>query len=137
MLFGGEAEPALRGEAERLGIARDLPQYEGEVAAAQPLFEREQCILGRLGDNVDQAVAQRGRQPGTIGPPAAFERSGILHPQPGPILPGPRRIERERKRQPRPARLVRRCEDFGVAQVLGKTGPPGAFARQGKRARHH
>lgn len=80
MSFRSEAEPTRGSQIKRPGIARDLAHHEGQITAAQPLFQREQCVFGTFGGNVDQSVAQRSGQPGTIGPPAEPECPGILYP---------------------------------------------------------
>ena len=85
MPFRSKAEAARGGEAERARIARNLSNHAGEVAALEPLFQREQRVFGRGGSNMDQAVAQVWRQASQTGPPAETDGGAILHPQ---HLPG-------------------------------------------------
>lgn len=68
MTLGGKAEPARGGEIERFGIAGDLADDEGQLAAAQAFLQREQRVFGALRRDMDQAVAQRRRQARTIRP---------------------------------------------------------------------
>ena len=65
-----QREPPRGGEIKRARIARHLADDKGEVAAAQPLFQREQCVFRAGGGDMDQAMAQGARQAGAIGPPA-------------------------------------------------------------------
>ena len=105
MLLHRQTEPPRGGEIQRLGIARDLSHHESEIAAAQPLFQREQRIFRALGGDMDQAVAQGWRQAGLIGPPTPAQRRLVLHPQPATLLPRQSGIERESERQRRAAGL--------------------------------
>ena len=61
MFLGCKAEAARGGERQRPGTAGDLTDDESEIAAAQPLFEREQRVLGIFRRDMDQTVAQRVR----------------------------------------------------------------------------
>lgn len=86
MLLHRQAKAARGGEVERPRIAGQLPDDESEVAAAQAFLEREQRVFAAPRNDVDQAVAQAGRQPGLAWPSAQPERSPVLHPEPGALL---------------------------------------------------
>lgn len=129
-----KTEPARGGERERAWIARQLADDKGKLAAAQPLFQREQRILGGLGRDMDQAVTQRQWQAGAIGAAGQAQRGRVLHPQPRAL--GRRRaeriggaalhpVERQPQRQRRSRPFPRRGEHLAVAEAgLGQAGAP-------------
>jgi hypothetical protein len=137
----GERKAALGGERQRLGIARNLADHEGEVAAAQPFLQREQRILGSVGGDVDQPMPQRARQAGAIGPPGAPECFAILHPQPHALVRrigqrigrgGAHTVKRKGKRHGRAAALTRGSEDLAMPDLVrNKAGTPCLHAREG------
>ena len=80
MLLCGEAEPARGGEVERLGIARQFADHEGEVVASDPFLECEQQVLGTFRGHMNQPMTQRFGQAGAIRPAAQPHCGDILHP---------------------------------------------------------
>ena len=122
--FHRQAEPPRRSEIERTGIARNLANHESQIAAAQPFFQREQCVLRAFYGNVDQPIPQGGRQAGLVGPPALPERAFILHPQPGPGTTLLRAIQRQGQSQPGTAAFPGRCKNFPVQGVNGPSRLP-------------
>ncbi len=81
MLFGREAQSARGDEVERARIAHDLSDHTGEIAAAQPFLQSEQRVLGRLGLDMNQPLAQILGKPMKIRSPAEPDRARVLHPQ--------------------------------------------------------
>lgn len=133
MPFGRQSEPARGGEIEFARIARQLADHESQVAAAHPLFEREQRIGGPGGEDVDQSPSPILGQAGAIGQSAQLRGAGILDPQYAALVrdigqfaamqvaPA---IVRQGERQARPARLAHGGEYFGMARRLPQPGPP-------------
>lgn len=146
MLLCSEAETARGSEIERLGITRQFADHAGNLAAAEPLFQREQQVLRLLRQHVDQPVAYRLREPWAIGPPGQPRRRPVLHPQYGTAIlqfctlaNGLRTqfVERQCQRQPCPAAFAGAGKDLAVPRELtppGKPRPP-AVAARGKHGR--
>lgn len=80
MFFRSQAEPARSGEIERFGIARNLPNHTGQIAAFEPFFQRKQRVFRRFGSNMDHPVTQISGQSVEIGPPGKPDCVAILHP---------------------------------------------------------
>ena len=76
-----ETQAARGGEGQRARIARDLAYHTGQIAAAQPLLQRDQRTFGRVRRDMEQAVTHIGRQSLNAGPPAQPHRRSVLHPQ--------------------------------------------------------
>lgn len=110
MLFRRQAEPPLGRERKGAGIARHLPHHEGQITAAQAFFQREQRILGRSGNDMDQPVAQRRWQARTIGPPGLAQAGTVLHPQPGPFIPSQGAMAFKRQGKGRARAILRTAE---------------------------
>ena len=122
-----QAQPARRGKIERPRIARNFADHESEVATAQPLFKREQGVLHPINRDMDQAVAQGFGQTRPIGPTRQTDRRLVLHPQPGTMIDTlVRRIDGQRQRKRRTARLV------GGGKDLGMVTGPARFAAQAR-----
>jgi hypothetical protein len=149
MLFRRERQTSRGSEIERAGIARDLPDHEGKIAAAQPLFQREQRIGAVFRRNVDKAVAQPRRQSVAIGTPAQANGGAILHPQPGTLVGrigrricclGPQRILGQGQRHPCPAGLASGRENLAVTAGIRPSRTPLRIAtppRQGGKTLAH
>ena len=132
--LGGQHQPPRRGKIERLGIARYLPDDEGQGAASYPFLHRPERIGAVAGFDMEQARAQGCRQAVDIGTARAAHAFGILHPQPwrtGPARP-PQRRERERHSVPR--RIIMRAEQFPQRSRQVAIGRP-VIAIAGDRGR--
>ncbi len=81
VMFRRKAEAARSGEIQHLRVAHDLTDNEGEIAASHPFLQREQGILGLLGQHMDHPALQIGRHSRAIRVTAALCRSAFLHPQ--------------------------------------------------------
>jgi len=126
MFFRRKAKTARRGESQRLGIAHDLADDEGKIAAAHPFLDREQRILSRARRDMDQPVTQAPRQAVAANPPGAPQRLAVLHPQPGALVGriGERigrltaqPVERESQRQRRSRRVMAGSEDLAMPRL--------------------
>lgn len=149
MLFGNQAQAARGREIQRPCIARDFSQHEGEIAATQPFFEREERIFRRARLDMHEAVSQPSREAGVVWPATKAHGRAVLHPENHPaILPLRQRsglgsaqsVESHGQRQRRPAPFVARGENL-VVERRGKTRAPprivGPRQPQGSLRRRH
>lgn len=147
MFLCGQAQAARSGEIKRARIADNLPDHAGQVAAFEPLLQREQRVLRGLGLDMDQPVAQFLWQTVAVWSPAALDCAGILNPQDlTPIIDLGQRvlhiarhprlcfqgIARQSQRQPRPARITGIRKNLAVQWLLGQARPPARLARLGQ-----
>lgn len=68
MLFCGERQTPRGSKVERARIACNLSDYESEITAAQPLFQREQGIFRRFSSDMNKPVTHPLWQTSAIGP---------------------------------------------------------------------
>jgi hypothetical protein len=121
-----------------VGVAGNLADHAGQIAALQSLLQREERIFGRGGGDMDHPAAQVRRQTRRTGPPAEAHRLCVLHPQHlTAIIACPDKgegIARQSQRQSRPARLGGGSKDFRMERLHRQARTP---ARLGRSAAQH
>ncbi len=140
MLLRCKAETARGSEIERARVAGNLSDHAGKVAAFQPLLEREQRILGSRRLDMDEPVAQVGREAVVVGSSAKLHCAFVLHPQNlaailclgewvillrchGESIAG------KGERQAGATGVLGTGEDFAVQRAVGEARPPARLAR--------
>lgn len=137
-----QAEATRGCEIERTGIAADFPDHAGKVAAAQPLFQREQCILGSRRLDMDEPLGKVGGEAVAIGAPTPLDCIFVLYPKNLPAIFGfgqrsfavaadTQGIAGERQCQPCPAGIAAACENLAMQRLIGQAGTPACLARSG------
>ena len=128
-----QAKATRGGEIERARVARDLPDDKSHIAAAYPLFQRKQGIFRPVCQNMNDPVANIGRQSGPVGPAIGAGGGAVLHPQDRPVIIAfcqrlaatfcPPLVERERQRRCYARPFIGGSKDFRMA-IATKPRPP-------------
>lgn len=121
-----------------MGVAGNLADHAGQIAALQSLLQREERIFRRGGGDMDQPVAQIWWQARDEWPPTEPGRLFVLHPQHlTAIIACPDKgegIARQSQRQSHPARLGGGSKDFRMERLHRQARTP---ARLGRSAAQH